>query len=457
MTPQVRAAYRWCARCGTHVSTRFHNWYLHILKCDPYYYQNELAAFYGNKMAGAAPVLPPYGYAAHRRAARLGAGARARGEQCVALLGERAAAATRDAAGAGGSAGTSLSASPVGADADGGGRGAVPDGAARDIHCRGGWRATGSPAVTRGRRRWWCATGITQTTAHRGVRGATGSARKKVHERTASVGTGAVDGGDCPGAARVRDGVCHALRAATAGSATRGPPATTATYSGAADAAVAAATGVKCGLDARGKVLGCSVTRPDRVTVPRFAVPAPRAAPRAPRRFRCCTREATVSPSVTTPTVAALGGAAATGRLAHYRVAGVCAAPDEPLGVAHRDERAAGDHGAVAPRQNHRGAVPGRQRLGSAGTVGGHRVAGVVYRHVRRHAGWQPRRQRRAVVARPLTSSGRLQHPSRRRRQRHHRARAPAPPAPTHRLHPVRLAAAAICVFAAQWHARGSR
>ncbi|KAK4534793.1 hypothetical protein CDCA_CDCA03G0818 [Cyanidium caldarium] len=64
MTPQVRAAYRWCARCGTHVSTRFHNWYLHILKCDPYYYQNELAAFYGNKMAGAAPVLPPYGYAA---------------------------------------------------------------------------------------------------------------------------------------------------------------------------------------------------------------------------------------------------------------------------------------------------------------------------------------------------------------------------------------------------------
>lgn len=60
--PSSHAAYRWCGRCGTDVSTRFHNWYLHILKCDPVYYQNELAAFFASRAGAGTPVLPPFGF-----------------------------------------------------------------------------------------------------------------------------------------------------------------------------------------------------------------------------------------------------------------------------------------------------------------------------------------------------------------------------------------------------------
>jgi hypothetical protein len=60
--PSSHAAYRWCGRCGTDVSTRFHNWYLHILKCDPIFYQNELTAFFASRAGAGTPVLPPFGF-----------------------------------------------------------------------------------------------------------------------------------------------------------------------------------------------------------------------------------------------------------------------------------------------------------------------------------------------------------------------------------------------------------
>ncbi|BAM83515.1 hypothetical protein CYME_CMT616C [Cyanidioschyzon merolae strain 10D] len=60
--PSSHAAYRWCSRCGTDVSTRFHNWYLHILKCDPIFYQNELSAFFSSRAGAGTPVLPPFGF-----------------------------------------------------------------------------------------------------------------------------------------------------------------------------------------------------------------------------------------------------------------------------------------------------------------------------------------------------------------------------------------------------------